>query len=487
MTKNSLGKNAFYNIVYKVLNVFFPLISTAYISRVLLAEGVGRVSAVNNNVSYFLILATLGIPAYGLREIAKVNDDKNKKNTLFSELFILNAIFSLFSYCLFILLTFTVSYFKHERILYEIYGSAIVLNIINVDWLFQGMEEYAYIATRSSIIKIISLFALFLLVKNKNDIYLYAIINVIAISGNYIFNIVKARKYVRFKFKKLCLRRHLRPLIYLALCTISTELYAKMDITMLDILKGSKVVGYYTNSQKLINLGITMLVAVTAVFLPRLSYLFDNDKEEFNKILKVGYELMIFISIPACFGLMVISKPLILFFLGKSFVDATLTTSILALMIPLKCIGDLICYQVMMCARQEAILMKSYFIIMFVNLVNNFLLIPQFGAEGAAVASVISEILAFGFVYYYSRKYFEIYGVKWDILKTVVSTCIMVIFIIRINYLSISYMLKLIIEVCLGITIYLASCLLLKHEGLKQYIVIIKYKISFLYNLKRRK
>ena len=88
MTKNSLGKNAFYNIVYKVLNVFFPLISTAYISRVLLAEGVGRVSAVNNNVSYFLILATLGIPAYGLREIAKVNDDQNKKNTLFSELFI---------------------------------------------------------------------------------------------------------------------------------------------------------------------------------------------------------------------------------------------------------------------------------------------------------------------------------------------------------------------------------------------------------------
>ena len=477
MANKSLGKNAIYNIIYKVLNVVFPLISTAYISRVLLAEGVGRVSAVNNNVSYFILLATLGIPVYGLREIAKANNDNSKRSILFSELFILNAIFTVFSFLLFTILTLINPYFRNEVVLYQIYGLSIILNIINVDWLFQGMEEYGYIAARSSIIKIISILALFLFVREKTDVYVYAIINVIAISGNYIFNIIKSKKYVKFSLKNINLKQHVRPLIYLALCSISTELYAKMDITMLDVIKGNEIVGYYTYSQKLINLIVTTLVAVTAVFLPRLSYLINNNKEEFNKILKVGFDLMVFISIPACIGVMLISKSLVLSFLGESFEGAVLTTAILSLMIPLKCIGDLICYQVMMCADRESLLMKSYLVTMIINLINNILLIPRFGAEGASVASVISEILAFGFVYHYSRKYFTLIGVKKNIIKTIIATAIMAISIAPINFLSLPYFFKLVIECCLGVVVYLAACFIMRHEVLFQYVGIIKNKI----------
>ncbi|SFG80523.1 flippase [Oribacterium sp. WCC10] len=478
MNSKSLSKNVLYNIIYKVLNVVFPLVSTAYISRVLLAEGVGRFAAVNNNVSYFLILATLGIPVYGLREIAKLRENYIERSRLYSELFILNFILSIVSYILFISIIIINHYFKKELRLYFIMGLTILLNILNVDWLFQGLEEYGYIAARSVMIKLVSLFTLFILVRNKDDIYIYAIIQVIAASGNYLCNIIKSRELVKFSIHDIRLKLHIKPLAYLALCSISTELYAKMDISMLDIMKSSDVVGYYTSSQKIINLIVTTMVAVTAVFMPRLSYLYDKDKNEFNRILKIGFDLMVTISIPSFCGLIVVSRPLVLSFLGKDFLPAAKTISILSVMVPLKCVGDMICFQVMMCARKEILLMKSYFITMLVNLVNNLLLIPRFGAEGASIASVVSEILAFGFVLFFSRRFFYIENINTTLLKTVICTFITVCSISPFYYINCSCYMKLFIEVFVGSLVYLFACLLIKHEVVLYYVHAIRSRIK---------
>lgn len=478
MGNKSIGKNAIYSIIYKVLNVIFPLISTAYVSRVLLADGVGIVSAAQNNVSYFLILATLGIPVYGIREIAKIRDNNIEKNKVFSELFILNFIFTLVTYLFFNLIVFNGEFFHSEALLYQIFGFTILLNIFNVDWLFQGLEEYGYITVRSIIIKIISIILLLIFVKSKNDIYIYAILQVVAITGNYIFNIIRSRYVVNFSLKGINVKRHFKPLLYLALCSISTELYAKMDITMLDIMKSNDIVGYYVNSQKIINLIITTLVAVTAVFMPRLSFLFDKGKEEFNRILRLGFDLMVTISIPACIGIIFISEPLVITFLGDDFKKAAFTVSVLALMIPLKCIGDLICYQVMMCASQESLLMKSYFITMIVNIVNNIILIPRFGAEGAAFASVISEVLAFAFVLWFSRKYFYLNGFKTVITKTLICSAIMACSIIPFMVMKMTICIRLTTECFVSVFVYLICCRLIKHEVILKYLSLVKAKMK---------
>lgn len=477
MKHKSLGINAFYNILYKVLNVVFPMISMAYVSRILLADGIGRVSAVSNNVSYFLILATLGIPAYGLREIAKNRESIVDKSKIFSELFVINFILTLAT-CVLFGAVLSSSFFQKEYVLYIIFGFSILLNIFNVDWLFQGLEEYGYIAARSTVVKIISLLLMFVYVKEKNDIYIYAVIQVAATTGNYFLNIIKSKSYVKYSFKNIQIKRHLKPLAYLALCSVSTELYAKMDITMLDIMKDNSIVGYYTSSQKIINIAITTLVAVTAVFMPRLSYLFDKDKCEFNRILNTGFDMMVTVSIPACVGMIVISKPLVILFLGQSFSPASVTVSLLSLMIPLKCIGDIICYQVMMCARQEALLMKAYFLVMLVNLFNNILLIPRFGAEGASVASVISEILAFAFVLHFSKKYFKLEQINLLLIKTVICSIIMAVSIVPINFLTISTYIKLVIQLIVGVITYFTACLITKHEVVMDYAKIMISKLK---------
>ena len=469
MKQKSLGRNAFYNIIYKVLNVLFPMISMAYVSRVLMADGVGRTAAVNNNVSYFLIFASLGIPTYGLREVSKRRDNCCSRDKLFSELFLLNFILSLLTYVIFTVIIFNIDYFQTDIILYNIYGLTIILNIFNIDWLFQALEEYRYITLRSIIVKLVSIIFLFVFVKSKDDIYIYAFIQVMGTTGNYILNVLRLKSQVHFSCKYISFTPHIRPWLYMALGGVSAELYAKIDISMLDYLKGSIVVGYYANSQKIINMTITFLVAVTAVFMPRLSYLFENNKNEFNRLLKSGLELMITLSIPACIGMIAVSKPLVLTFLGNDFSNASVTVSILSLMIPLKCIGDIICYQVMMCASQEAILMKSYFFVMIVNLINNILLIPRFGAEGAAIASVISETSVFVYVFHFSRNYFNISGVRIVFMKTFACSLFMLLAIYMADLLRVPPYLELFSKLIVGIIVYILLCCFTKHEVVMKY------------------
>lgn len=474
MINNSLKKNAYFSIIHRTVNIIFPLISTAYVSRVLLADGIGRVSAVNNNVSLFLILSTLGIPAYGLREVSKYRDNKEKCSKIYSELFLINCMLTVIICLIFVFVVLESEYFQKESILYFIYGLTILMNTFNVEWLFQGMEDYEYIATRSTIVKIFSLAFVIALIKDKNDIYIYAIIQVIGTTANYILNIINAKKYIKFTANKLNFKKHFKPLIYLALCSVSTELYAKMDITMLDIMKTSDIVGCYANSQKIVNLVVTLLVAVTAVFMPRLSFLFDKNQDAFSEVVQKGFNLMVTISIPICIGLIMISRPLVVVFLGLDFINADLFVSILSLMVPLKCVGDLICYQVMMCVGKEVILMKSYFITMIINLINNIVLIPRFSAVGAAVASVVSEVLAFLFVLHFSHKYFRLTKIKQIFSKTLICSILMCCVVFPLRFLSCSYCVKLIVEICLGMIVYFSSCIFVKHEVVLEYCKYIK-------------
>ena len=92
MQKKSIGKNFVYNIILKVANIGFPLITFPYVTRVLGAEGIGKVNFASSIVMYFVMFANLGIPLYGIREIAKVRDKKDEMNKVFWELFILNGI-----------------------------------------------------------------------------------------------------------------------------------------------------------------------------------------------------------------------------------------------------------------------------------------------------------------------------------------------------------------------------------------------------------
>ena len=243
---------------------------------------------------------------------------------------------------------------------------------------------------------------------------------------------------------------------------------------MLDILSDNSTVGYYAYSQKIVNIIVTLLSAVTAVFLPRLSYLYKDDKKEFNGYLKFGFEIMFFISLPTCIGLILIAKPLVLLLLGDSFLQAETTLSILSFMIPLKCIGDIVCYQVMICAGREDYLMRAYFITMLVNCVNNYFLIPKYGAFGAAIASVISEIIVFVMVLRKSKKYVLLQIDFIEILKVMLAVGVMGLVLYIISFSFSATAINLLSSTFIGVLTYVLVCYFTKCKYFFEIVNFIK-------------
>ena len=90
--KKSVVRNYMYNLIYQILILILPLITTPYLSRVLGAEGVGIYGYTFSIVTYFVLFGSLGIALYGQREIAYVQDNPKQRKKVFLELIIFRFI-----------------------------------------------------------------------------------------------------------------------------------------------------------------------------------------------------------------------------------------------------------------------------------------------------------------------------------------------------------------------------------------------------------
>ncbi|PEQ95218.1 O-unit flippase [Bacillus sp. AFS006103] len=477
MKEKSLFKNMIYSIVYKLLNVVFPLASASYISNILLAEGVGKVAYAQNIASYFVVVAALGIPAYGVREIARIKKDKNMSNKLFSELFLINAFSTAFFCIIYFTMIYSYKLFETRLELYIIFGLLLLFNFINVDWFYQGKEEYGYIAARSFIIKILSLASMFLFVKDENDYLVYAIITCLATGGNYIFNIINLRKYVRFTLKNLDFTKHIKPIFILLASTIATELYSKVDITLLGIFAGDVETGYYSNAIKLINMVIILTTAITSVFLPRLSYYFESDRNRFNEMVNQGVKLILFIALPCFGGIILVSNWMVPILFGNSFLPIVVTIRILSCLILIKSLGDILVYQVIISTNKEKLFPIVYSITALLNILLNWFLIPRYFQDGAAIASVISELTGNIILFMVSRKAIKLKFSRRYLLSILSGMIGMVIVVLSINNLSNSVPVNFIASILMGSFVYFGLNLILKNEIM--YLLVTKLKRKF--------
>lgn len=463
MQKKSMTVNAVFNIIYRVLNVIFPLISATYVAHVLLPEGVGQVAYAQNIVSYFTMLASLGIPTHGIREIAKCRENQEQTNRTFTELFLLNAIATGICIAGYLVLIFT--QFKTNRHLYMVCGLLLMFNFINIDWFYQGKEEYVYVAIRSSLVKIAALFFLFLFVRNQTDYINYAIINTLASVGNYVFNMIHARKLVRITWKGLCLRKHLKPIGYMTICILAAEFYCKIDITMLGKMCNEEAVGYYSNVQKMINMVVTLTTAISSIFLPRISYYYKKNPAKYNEYISAGLGILIFLSVPACAGIILVSRNLVYVLFGEAFLPAVPAMVILAQLILVKSFGDLLCYQVIISSDNESRLIPSYLVAAVVNVVLNYFLIPVFRQDGAAVASLVSE-LVFNLSIYFAitRKMIRLKIQRKIVVSTFAGTGMMIACVLLIGKFVENQLVALILQIFLGIVGFTIVNYLMKNE-----------------------
>lgn len=475
--QKSLAKNSIYNIIYTVANILFPFITSIYVSRILLPTGVGRVASAQNITSYFVTIAALGLPSYGVREFAKVRENETLKNKLFTELVLLNFISTTLSAIGFLFLLFFNDGFNGEWFLYFACGLSVFFNYLNLDWLYQGIEEYGYITGRSITIKVVSFLALLVFVRTRDDYVYYALISSLATGGNYVFNVVHARKFIKFDFSHIELKKHLKPVLVIALIIFLSSIYSKIDITMLNFLATDESVGYYSYAQKIVTVVLTMSNAVTAALLPRLSYYYDNDTTAFYNLLNKGFQVLCLMAVPLCVGLALVAPQAVELLYGEAFAPAALTIRLMCPLILIKGFGDLFCYQLVYSTRNEKIILPASASASVINIVTNAALIPSLLQNGAVIASVFSELVTNLVQFVYMKKKIKFSLNFTALLKSLGTTFLMTICVLEVMQIKLPNTLGLFLEIGCGGVVYIVANFLVKNVLLIELFNKIRHRI----------
>lgn len=404
------------NVVKIMMTILFPLITFPYASRILLADGIGKANYVASVVSYFQLLSSLGISAYAITEGAKIRNDQKKLNHFATEILAINLISTLISYLLFFIVI-SMPTFVNYKYLLLISSISIIFTTIGVEWLYNVLEEYKYITIRSIMFQLLSLILLFIFVRDKNDVPQYVALTAISAAGSGILNFLHRRKFIKLFSDPLGsynLRRHLKPILIIFGMSVASTIYLNADITILGIMKDDTTVGIYTAAVKL-NKAVCLLIgSLSTVLLPRLSYYITlDDKSKFNNLVKKAINFMLALIVPSMLGMFLLGKELILMLSGSGFLDAVPTTKIMTFNLLLSPLNGFLAYQIFMPFRKEKISFYATLAGSIGNMVLNFLLIPKFSHEGAAIATIIAEGIVTLFCIYYAK---ELVNIK-DIIK----------------------------------------------------------------------
>lgn len=455
---NSNKKNFAYNTILSLSQVFFPLILFPYVARVILPVGIGEVSFVESICRYAILFSGLGIPIYGVREVAKCKNDSIKLNRLFSELIFIHLALTLLVLIIYGIFIYSFSQLYQSIHFYHIGFLMIFSNVFVVDWYFQGISEFKFITIRNLIIRTALTIAVFLLVKNKEDGIVYFSIIVLTAVLNAIVNFFYAKKTITFNFtfNWQSIKKHFVPLFFIFSSIAFISIYTLLDTIMLGFLSNQKSVGIYTTALKVSRVPMTFIGALGVVLIPKLSeYFQENDKTEFNRLINKSINFVITFSVPSILILISSSSLIIEFFAGKDFIEASSVLKILSVLSLLIGISNVFGMQVLTPMSKDKYLTYSVVFGTVLSLLLNFLLIPVYKEIGAAISNIIAETAVTVATIYFANKFISI----------------------RLDYV---FILKTII---ISLPILLISSLVHKVSGNPIVILVLTFIITFLYYL----
>lgn len=395
MKQKSIKNNVIMNMILTMSSFVFPLITFPYVSRILMPEGIGKVSFATSLVSYFLMFSQLGIPTYAVRTCAKVRDNKKILSKTAQELLIINVIMAVVSYIFLLLSICIIPKLQVEKTLYLIISSTIFLTAIGVEWLYKALEQYTYIAIRSIIFKFLALVAMFCLVHEESDYVIYGAISIFAASASYILNFINVRKYIYLSpVGKYELKRHIKPILVFFAMACATTIYTNLDSVMLGFMKTDTDVGYYNAAIKIKTILVSVVTSLGVVLLPRSSYYLENNMEdEFRYIASKAMNFVFVAAIPLTIYFFAYAQEGICFLSGEAYLGSIIPMQIIMPTVIFIGITSISGTQMLVPLGREKFVLYSEILGAVTDVLLNLALIPKFAAAGAAIGTLVAEFV----------------------------------------------------------------------------------------------
>lgn len=417
----TIKRNFFYSSILTTANYIFPFLTYPYVSRILGVNNIGICNFVDSIINYFILFSMMGIGIVGIREIAKVRNDREQLDRTYSSLFLINTITTSI-----ILIVLCISIFVIPK-LYEykelmFFGALkLVFNYLNVEWLYKGLENFKYITVRTLIVKCLYVISVYIFIHTKEDYIIYYILlsGMTIINGT--INIIYSKRIVTITYHNLTIKPYIKPFFTLGLYLFLTSMYTSFNVAYLGITSGETEVGYYTTATKLYSILLAVFTAFTGVLLPRMSSLISENKlNEFRGLLKKSVDILFAFSIPTIIITIVMTPEIIGIISGKGYEGAIVPMRIVMPLMLVIGYEQILIIQTLMPLKEDKIILRNSICGALTGILMNLLIVNKLQSVGSALVWVASEIVVLISAQVYLSKHYNILFPFHELIKNII-------------------------------------------------------------------
>jgi len=432
----------------QIISKLLQFVIFVYLAKTLGKEDFGIFSLGLALAFLFVIIADFGLSTLIIREVSR---DKKSASKYLSNSIMIKLLLSAITFVSAYLFFSIVGYSEEVRIIvYIMLGFTLLQSFTDLHYaIFRAFERMHYDAFIKILRMLILVGVIFYLIKNNYGL----LASSLAFVGTEIFVLIIAfiityTRFIKvsFEFDYIFSKRLLKKSSLFCLSLVFSNLYLYIDVIMLSKMGSIEEVGIYSAATNIV---------IALIFIPRmyansiypvLSRFYVTSKKSLRFAYEKSLKYMSILGIPVAFGIYALSEKITLFLYGEEYSKSIVVLSILAIFLLLKFISPVSGLILISINKQKSRLF-SQGIAAVINILLNFVLIPLYGIIGAAVATVLTEII-FTIVYgsFIIRYGFSFKSLNEFIYKLIIAGAIM-IFVV-------SFVENLFLAVFVGIVTY---------------------------------
>ncbi|WP_415341392.1 oligosaccharide flippase family protein [Clostridium perfringens] len=457
--KKSVFKNAIFKFLLNIFNLVVPIIVGPYVLRKLGPDLMGVINYSQAIFAYFFIFASFGVYQYGLREISKARNDKNKLKSVFTSLFFITVISNI---------VITLIYYIYIRITVtttSMYIVSIILtfnfisNIFYTEWVNEALESYDFITIKTIIIRIIYVVVLLLIVKSSKDYGIYVLLTVLSTFFNNIVSYFYVKRYIKFDFKNIKIKKHIKPMLLVVILSNANVLYTQLDKVMLGEYVSKSSVAFYTMAQNISYMINAVLLSLIHVSIPRLShYIGNGQKNKYISLLNKISRMYLFLLFPASIGMIILSKEIVLIYGGEQYASAYQLLMLFSVYIITIAYDTIFSNQIMYINGFEKEQVRIVFFGGFINLILNILILNLgiFNENYSVITTIFANIICVISQYIFIKKRIKLdYNIfSFDKSKYLILSLIFIPVTLLIKMLNYNMFIYIILVIVVNATIY---------------------------------
>lgn len=434
---SKIAYNTIIQIAGKGISTALGLISLAMMARYLNQGGFGEYTTITNFLSFFAIIADLGLTLVSVQMISRPGVDEKK---------ILNNLFGLrlVSIILFLGLAPIFAFFSP-------YSPIIKMGILitSLSFIFPALNQIIIgllqkklrmdkAVVAENISRLILVAGIYLSIAFDYGLLGILWASVISSAANFIISYFLASKFIYLKpsFDKAIWLETITKSWPLAITIILNLLYLKTDTLILSLVRSVEEVGLYGAAYRIIDVLSTLPFMFAGIILPIMSAAWlEQRKGDFDKALQKSFDLMALFSLPIIAGAMVLAKPIMILVAGEDFAPSGLILKILIFAVAAIFLGCMFAHAVIAIDKQKKMI-GSYLFVSISSVLLYLLIIPHFSYIGAASITVYSEIAISFLSAYVVWKYTRFIPSFKIVVRALFASILMggIIYILPVNY-----------------------------------------------------